>query len=606
MFGLDVDTSLVDAAFFMLRVLVGIAVGALFAGLATLPLFFLVLLIVNGWFWALDESQSSDDAKTGPRGSRFRRTAAPMLAWLIPIASVAATLFLGTYFFGGSGEAGDGSQRKTAAWGKLRFDEATRTVAKLSTQKPGDTKPQTDAPGGAEQDEQDFNRTLMGVRAMSMISLLLTGPFPLLVIVLTQIIGRMGLVLIIRSLSRNLLRTGLTYLAIFVLVVVITFIWSILGFLDMVTTEKASNLKAIITEKNQIPSQMKPSHENELLALIKELPEKNRPKNGADDVMTWAFVGGTLDPLNRTPQNSLFLFCMEPKKLMTMMDGLDDLTGEEKSQLQLAVDKMEKDHTSIVVGKDRLAQLGKKVNDEIELTSFNYTDMVFKLKIIGVFPEGRYDQSAIMNREYLKRALLEYPGTHSGKDHPLADKSLNLIWVRLPDKQSFELLAEKVNSTGKFNPAVKIETASSAIGSFLEPMKDVIKAMRFLVVPALMATMTLVIANAISISVRERRTEMAVLKVLGFRPWMVMSLVLGEAVLVGALSGFMATATAFAGINATGGIPFPIAFFPKFLISTHALWWGPAMGASVAVLGSILPAWTARSVKVSEVFSKVA
>ena len=33
---------------------------------------------------------------------------------------------------------------------------------------------------------------------------------------------------------------------------------------------------------------------------------------------------------------------------------------------------------------------------------------------------------------------------------------------------------------------------------------------------------------------------------------------------------------------------------------------GAAIGAFVAVLGSVMPAWTAQSVKVSEVFSKVA
>ena len=47
--------------------------------------------------------------------------------------------------------------------------------------------------------------------------------------------------------------------------------------------------------------------------------------------------------------------------------------------------------------------------------------------------------------------------------------------------------------------------------------------------------MSLVIANAISISVRERRTEMAVLKVLGFA-LQILRLVLGEALLLGVLS----------------------------------------------------------------------
>ncbi len=327
MLGVDVDMSLAEAMLWMLRILVWIAVGSFVAGLATLPLFFFVLSVLNGWFWSLDESRDSS-AGTG----RLRRLAAPILVWLIPAASLAATLFLESYFFGGSTGSEGGAQAKQAAWGKLRFDEFTRAIAKSMPRKPAEAPPANADPAalsGLDPEAEAIKRPLQAVRALGMIFLLLVGPFPITIIVLTQLIGRMGPVLIIRSLSRNLLRTGLTYLAIFVLVCVITFIWSILGFLALVTQEKEGNLKAIITERKQIPSQMKPSHENELKAMIKELPEQNRPKNGDEDIMTWAFVGGSLDPKNRTPQNSLFLFCMQPKKLLTMMDGLEELTGEQ-------------------------------------------------------------------------------------------------------------------------------------------------------------------------------------------------------------------------------------------------------------------------------------
>ena len=60
--------------------------------------------------------------------------------------------------------------------------------------------------------------------------------------------------------------------------------------------------------------------------------------------------------------------------------------------------------------------------------------------------------------------------------------------------------------------------ASSGIASFLDAYRDLLCGMRWLLVPAILVTMALVIANAISISVRERRMEMAVLKVLGFSP----------------------------------------------------------------------------------------
>src|SRR4051812_23850139 len=67
---------------------------------------------------------------------------------------------------------------------------------------------------------------------------------------------RKHLRLIVKSLGRNLLRTILTSSAIFVLVFVVTGVWSILWLLDRVTSEKSQDFKAIVTERWQLPSQM--------------------------------------------------------------------------------------------------------------------------------------------------------------------------------------------------------------------------------------------------------------------------------------------------------------------------------------------------------------
>src|SRR5581483_10897576 len=131
--------------------------------------------------------------------------------------------------------------------------------------------------------------------------------------------------------------------------------------------------------------------------------------------------------------------------------------------------------------------------------------------------------------------------------------------------------------------------------------------MKWLLVPAILAIMTLVMANAISITVRERRTELAVMKVLGFTPGQLLQLVLGEALLVGAASGLGAALLTYGWMNwQYGGIPFRVGFFPVFRIPEEALLWGLALGSLTAFLGSILPAWSARSVKVTEVFARVA
>jgi putative ABC transport system permease protein len=126
--------------------------------------------------------------------------------------------------------------------------------------------------------------------------------------------------------------------------------------------------------------------------------------------------------------------------------------------------------------------------------------------------------------------------------------------------------------------------------------------MKYILTPAMIAIMSLVVANAISISVRERRTEMAVLKVLGFQPRHILALVLGEALLVGFLAGLMSSSLAW---GMLGSFKFQIAFFGSFFVPEQALIYAPALGMAVAVAGSLGPAWNAKSVKVAEVFARV-
>lgn len=407
---------------------------------------------------------------------------------------------------------------------------------------------------------------------------------------------RKMVMLVVRSLSRNRLRTALTSIAIVVLVFVVTLIWTILYFLNQLTEEKSKDLKAIVTEKWQVPSQMPYTYAAALSEGAAKRPGDVRP----DDSMTWSFYGGTLDPAKRTRENMVFFFAMDPRKLRTMMDDLQDFD-------EGLIKKMLLNKRGVLMGWERMKAINKRVGERFQLTSINYTDINLEFEIVGMLPDGRYNQSAIMNRDYLLDALDDY-GRKRGTRHPMADKALNLVWLRVPDTAAFQRVAEQIGSSSLFtNPAVKCETASSGIASWLDAYRDLVWGMRWLLVPAILCTMALVIANAISISVRERRTEMAVLKVLGFRPNQILLLVLSEAMLVGAVSGLIGAGGTYLFFNhALGGFKFPIAFFPAFLIPADAWWWGPMIGAGTAFAGSIVPAWSARTVKVSEVFSKVA
>ncbi len=406
------------------------------------------------------------------------------------------------------------------------------------------------------------------------------------------------------NVRRNLLRSILTGMGTTVLVFVITLVWSILSFLDQATSEKSDNFKIIVTERWQIPSQMPFTYADSLSEGGAREPGDIRPI----DSMTWQFYGGMLDPANRTRENMLFAVALDPKKLLTMMDELDSLPDGQKSEFEQVVDKLAKNRQGIVLGQERLASINKKVGERIKLFGLNYKEIDLELEIVGLFPPGRYDNSAAINRDYLNSALDAYPSTHAGKKHPMTQKTLNLVWLRVPDRESFEKIAGQImNSPLYSQPAVKCETASSGISTFLDSYRDLLWGMRYLLSPAVLITLSLVIANAISISVRERRMEFAILKVLGFQPHHLLLMVMAEALLLGAGAGALSSWATYGFINNyIGGIKFPIAFFGAFMIPTAALWWGPAIGAVAAFAGSFLPAWSARTVKVADVFAKVA
>lgn len=413
------------------------------------------------------------------------------------------------------------------------------------------------------------------------------------------------LLLIFKNVRRNLLRSILTAGGTALLVLVITLIWSVLDFLDQATSEKAANFKIIVTERWQIPSRMPVAYASSLREGAAREPGDVRPT----DSMTWQFYGGTIDATKRTRENFLFFICTQPDKVATMMDELEDLQGGKRDELLRAIEKMKAKRNGVLIGEGLLKRLKKRVGDRMTITSVNFKGIDLEVEVVDTFPPGtRYDLSAVMNADYLNAAFDDYKAKNKGTPHPLADRTLGLVWLRVNNREDFERLAAQVmNSPSYTNPAVKCDTQASGISTFLEAYKDIFWAMRWLLAPAVLATLSLVIANAISISVRERRMEIAVLKVLGFRPGHILWMVLGEALLIGAASGLFSAGAAYLLVNKLfGGIPFPIAFFPSFRIPIDAVMWGFTVGTLTALAGSIIPAWSARSVRVAEVFSKIA
>jgi putative ABC transport system permease protein len=411
------------------------------------------------------------------------------------------------------------------------------------------------------------------------------------------------LLLILKNLRRNKLRTVITSLAVMVLVLVVTMIWTVIYFLNNFTQQKSGNLKAIVTDRYNMQGQMPLSYASPLSQGATRKPGDKVPT----DSMSWQIYLGTLDPEKRTRENLVVLIAMEARQLPTkagkvvtykgMIEDLDPLDKD-------LVDKLGETTTGCLLGRNRLHTLNKKVGERFKVSGSRPAGIDLELEIVGVLPPGRWDENAVMNARYLNAAIDTYCRDHP-ESKPVLDRRIDMFWVEVGKKKDFPQVVEQINTSPLFTaPPVKCETFTSLVANYLDSFSGFIWFIEWVLVPGCMYSMVLLIANAISLNVSERLKEMAILKVIGFRPGHLLGLVLGEALLLGAGSGLVAGGliywianTMFSGITMAGSEPFPVPW--------QAVLWGGSIGGVTALIGSFLPAWTACSVRVSQVLARV-
>jgi putative ABC transport system permease protein len=418
------------------------------------------------------------------------------------------------------------------------------------------------------------------------------------------------LLVLVRSLRRNRLRTYLTFIATFVLVFVVGGIWSVLYFLDGLLSDQNKSPRVVVRDKWQLVSEMPMSYAGSLATGAARKRGDVRPT----DSMTWQVYVGTTDPSNPSPENSIPCVAMEPAKLLTMMDDIfSELatdggshrgkSGQERRrELEEYVRKLEANRRGLLIGANRLAALNKRVGDWIKLTGMQHRNIDLEFQIVGVFPAGRYRDLGVIQRDYFDAAFDDFARKHGFK-HPLAGRTLTMVWLQMPAAEDCGRVADQIQVSGLYqDPPVRCQTLSAEVAAALDAYADLIWGLRWVLSPAILVIMTLVMANAIGISVRERAPEIALLKVLGFRPVQVLLLVLGEPALIGALAGLFGAVFSQVVINNVLNqlVESPVDIPPQ------ALWWCPLTGLLTALIGSLVPAWMACRVRAAQVFARTA
>ncbi len=260
------------------------------------------------------------------------------------------------------------------------------------------------------------------------------------------------------------------------------------------------------------------------------------------EAVTYAnWFGGTY----QGPRNQLFSFAVAPNYL--------DLYPE------IVVDQAERDafartRTGVLVGEKLMQRFDWKVGDRIPLQSsiFPNSDgsLNWAFDIVGVMRNkdakagGFNDQLLLMHWDYFAEST------------PYVDSDVGWYISRVSDVRRADRAAKAIDALSANSPnETRTMTEAAAFASQLKQMADI-----GLIVGAIMGavffTLLLLTGNTMAQAVRERTSELAVLKTIGFSSTSVLLLVLAESVLLvlfGGVLGLGLAALASAAVNLVAG-----------------------------------------------------
>ncbi|MCL4814831.1 MAG: FtsX-like permease family protein [Vicinamibacteraceae bacterium] len=121
-------------------------------------------------------------------------------------------------------------------------------------------------------------------------------------------------------------------------------------------------------------------------------------------------------------------------------------------------------------------------------------------------------------------------------------------------------------------------------------------------------TILLVTANTMSMAVRERRREIAVLKTLGFTGGTVLALIIAEALVLGVIGGGLGLALGWASIQGLTQAPVLsgiLAGYPKLGLTPMVATLGMGLALTLGLLAGLFPALAAYRARVTEMLREV-
>ena len=314
------------------------------------------------------------------------------------------------------------------------------------------------------------------------------------------------------------------------------------------------------------------------LSLVNPVPVSYGPRiqavPGVRRVAKFCWFGGVMGFSGGQPdfQNFFPNFAVEAEPYLAMYPEYDVPPDQLRAFMQ--------DRRGAIIGPALAEKHGWKIGSTFQLESIIPPYRVgrpfeFVVQAIYDTDRARYPNHPrdimLFHWEYLYEAT----GQQSG---------VGTYNIQIDDPDRLAAIAKAIDGTFENSDVqTKTETEAQFIASFLALAGDLALILNSIGL-AVAFTILLVTANTMSMAIRERRTEIAVLKTLGYSSGLVLALILGEALVIGALGGGVGVFLArglIANLASIPGIGTALAQFPPLTLS-------PALAATMLGFGALI------------------
>jgi putative ABC transport system permease protein len=327
------------------------------------------------------------------------------------------------------------------------------------------------------------------------------------------------------------------------------------------------------------------------VSLVYNLPLNYKAKVAAIPGVTSTVMNAWFGGIYRDPKNFFANYATEPQAFLQIYPEI--MLPEDQEQ------KWFGDQRGCIIGRKLAERFGWKVGDTFELESSIPPYRIshpFDFVVDGIYDtdEKKYPATDLNSMYFNYKYLYEATGRNIG---------IGWLTESIDDPKHAGAISKAIDAEFEnTDTPTKTETEQAFLAGFVAMAGNLALLLNGIGL-AVAFTILLVTANTMSIAVRERTQEIAVLKTLGFSSPLVMTLILGEALLVGLMGGLIGIVLSLGILRILPQAPMIgdiVAGFPNFGLSPQTTAIGIGIGLLLGLAAGFLPAMTGYRARIAE------